>query len=156
MFLTNILDVSRIKVPLVSTTKEGVIAELIDVLKAAGDISDRDRALTAVLDRERTRTTGIGNALAIPHGKTNAVGGMVMALGKTEHPVEFGSIDNKPVHLVIMILSPLDQTGPHIQALAHVTRLLIHDAFRSKLLAAASAQEMHQAIAQQEAAGREG
>ena len=150
MQLTDILTQRRIKVPLQATTKRDAIAELVDVLVASGDISDRDKALAAVLEREHTRTTGIGNGLAIPHGKVTAVNDLVMAVGRTAAPIDFESIDGNPVTLILMIISPVDRTGPHIQALARVSRMLSIDSFRNKLNHAKDAQEMWQLIVDQE------
>jgi len=152
MLLTDILTQRRIKVPLQATTKHDAIAELVDVLVASGDISDRDKALAAVLEREHTRTTGIGNGLAIPHGKVTAVNDLVMAVGRTAAPIDFESIDGNPVTLILMIISPVDRTGPHIQALARVSRMLSIDSFRNKLNHAKDAQEMWQLIVDQEEA----
>jgi len=152
MLLTEILTPQRIKVPLVSTTKDGAITELVDLLVNTGGITERDKVLQAVLDRERTRTTGIGNGLALPHGKCSAVSELLMAVGRPAAPIDFASIDNKPVSLIIMLVSPLDKTGPHIQALARISRLLSFDAVRNKLNAAATAEEMFQIISTQEQA----
>ncbi|HAU38945.1 MAG TPA: PTS sucrose transporter subunit IIABC [Phycisphaerales bacterium] len=149
--LKDLLSPGRIRAPLKETTKEGVIRELIDVLAAGDDLRDRDAALQAVLEREKTRTTGIGNGLAIPHGKTDAVGELVMAVGIAPTPVDFESVDGKPVSLVLLLLSPLDKTGPHIQALARISRLMSLAEFRKKLSAAGSAQEVYDAICAEEA-----
>jgi len=152
MLITDILTVKRVKVPLESTTKEALITEMVDLLCANGGLQDRQRVLDAVLEREHTRTTGIGNGIAIPHGKTAAVTDLVMAIGRTAQPIEYDSVDQRPVSLVIMLVSPMDQTGPHIQALAHVSRLLSNDAFRNKLNHAQSAGELFKLIKQQEEA----
>ncbi len=150
MNLTDILTPSRIKIPLTATNKEGVIAELVDVLAGLGDVTSREVAMAAVLDRERTRTTGIGAGLAIPHGKCAAAKKLVMAIGKPASPVAFDSIDGKPVNLVILLVSPQDMTGPHIQALARISRLLSIDALRRKLDESTSAEQMFKAIADRE------
>jgi len=153
MNLTDILTVKRIKIPLNATTKEGVIAELVDLLAADGAVTDRDKVLQAVLEREKTHTTGIGSGLALPHGKCSGVDELTMAIGTTASPVDFQSIDGKGVTLVMLLVSPMDKTGPHIQALAHISRLVSVDAFRNKLNRAASADEMFQLIKNQEEAG---
>lgn len=150
MQLTDILTERRIKIPLAATTKEGAITELVDLLVANGDIFDREKALAAVLEREHTRTTGIGNGLAIPHGKASATHELVLALGKAARPIDFDSIDQKPVTLVMLLISPLDQTGPHIQALARISRLMSNDPFRNKLNAATSVEQVMQLIEGQE------
>ena len=150
MRLTDMLTPQRIKTPLTATTKPQVLAELVDVLVEAGGVTNRDKALAAVLEREQTRTTGIGNALAIPHGKTGAVGDLVLAIGKAATPIEFDSIDGKPVTLLVMLISPVDRTGPHIQALARISRLFSIDAFRNKLHHAKDPADMWRLLQEQE------
>lgn len=148
--ISDILVPQRIKVPLIASTKQGVIEELIDVLCKDGQISDRDQVLQAVLDREKTRTTGIGSGLAIPHGKTTCAKDLVMAVGVCQEPVDFDSIDNNPVKLVILLVSPMQMTGPHIQALAKISRLMSFESLRRSIMAATSAQELYDTITQQQ------
>jgi mannitol/fructose-specific phosphotransferase system IIA component (Ntr-type) len=149
MLLTEILTPQRVKVPLASTDRDGAIAELVDLL-AVQDKADRDRILTAVLDRERIRTTGIGGGIALPHGKCSAVKDLIMAMGKPAAPVDFQSVDGKPVSIIFLLVSPMDKTGPHIQALARISRLLSFDAVRNKLNTAATAEELFAAIKTEE------
>ena len=151
MRLTEILSPECVKVPLTATDKKAVIAEMVDLVAAAGKISDREQMLSATLERENTRTTGIGNGLAMPHGKCPAVKDLVMALGKCSPPVEFESIDSKPVSIVIFLASPPDRTGPHIQALARISRLMTDTKFRAALDKAATAKEVYDLIADYEA-----
>lgn len=148
--LTDILTPGRVKVPLVARDKRSLIAELVDVLNAAGDLTDRDRVLTAVLQREATRTTGIGDGLALPHGKCAEVKDLTAAMGICAEPVDFDSIDGRPVELAICLVSPADRTGPHIQALARITRLMTVDALRDGLRAARSGEEACRLIAEHE------
>jgi mannitol/fructose-specific phosphotransferase system IIA component (Ntr-type) len=150
MHLTDILTPQRIKIPLSASQKDAAIAEMVDLLAADGALRDRDKVLQAVLERERTRTTGIGSGLALPHGKSSGVEGLVMAVGRPAAPMDFESIDGKPVSLIFLLVSPLDMTGPHIQALARISRLASVDAVRNKLLAAKDAREMYDTIAAQE------
>ncbi len=150
MTLTQILGRNCVKVPLEGTTKEAVITELVDMLDASGALSDRDAALQAVLTRERIRSTGTGNGIAIPHGKSDAVKQLVMAIGIAGQPIEFESIDGKPVTIIIMLISPVDQTGPHIQALAQISRLLLDEEFKQKLENAATAKEVHELLSSKE------
>ncbi len=151
MLLTEIFTPQRVKVPLESTTRDGVIAELVDLL-GIEDKADRDKVLAAVLERERIRTTGIGNGIALPHGKCAAVKELAMAVGKPAAPVDFQSVDGKPVTVIFLLVSPMDKTGPHIQALARISRLLSFDAARHKLSTAATAEQLFAAIKAQEEA----
>jgi len=150
MVLTQILQPTSIKVPLENKEKHLVIAELIDLLAANRLVQDRDIALEAVLSREKTRSTGIGSGIAIPHGKCSAVRELVMALGIARDPIDFDSVDGKPVSLVILLVSPQDQTGPHIQALARISRLMLDDGFKSTLEKAPSAQAAYDLLSERE------
>lgn len=146
LHLSDIINHDCIKIPLKSDSKQGIIEELINLLACQGYIEDKVQALKAVLEREHTRTTGIGNAFAIPHGKTSAARDLVIAIGVCEKPVNFESIDGKPVKLVVMLLSPPEMTGPHIQALARVSRLMSFESMRRKFMQAKSAAEMIELI----------
>jgi len=146
MILTRILHLNCIGVPLKSRDKQSAIAELIDLLDANKLLLDRNAALQAVLEREQIRSTGIGTRVAIPHGKCKAVNELVMALGIAHSPIDFDSIDGKPVTIIILLVSPLDKTGPHIQALATISRLMLDEQFKDRLEKAASAEEAYELL----------
>ena len=152
MRLTEILKPQNIQVPLQSTTKAEAIGELVTLLAANGEVSDAKKVLDSVLEREATRTTGIGNGLAIPHGKCNGTDHLVMAIGRPKAPIDFQSIDGRPVNLIWLLTSPPDKTGPHIHALARISRLMTIDKFRHALAEASSPQEIYDAIVKQEEA----
>jgi len=146
MILTQILQPACIKVPLEGKDKNSVITELVDLLDANGLLLDRNPALEAVLVREQTKSTGIGSGIAIPHGKCKAVKELVMAIGIAHEPIDFESVDGKPVTIVILLVSPTDQTGPHIQALARISRLMLDEQFRQSLEKASSAEEVYELL----------
>lgn len=150
MRLTDILKAENIKLPLIAKNKTEAISELVNLLATTGDATDPKKVLDAVLEREATRTTGIGNGLAIPHGKCNGVSHLVMAIGRPVAPIDFQAIDGRPVTLIWLLASPPDQTGPHIHALARISRLMTIDRFRQALAAAQTPKEMYDAIVQQE------
>jgi fructose-specific phosphotransferase system IIA component len=152
MRLTEILKPENIKVPLEAKTKNDAIAELVQVLAASGQVTDPKKVLDAVLEREATRTTGIGNGLAIPHGKCPGTKDLVMAIGKPAQPIDFQSIDGRPVSVIWMLASPPEKTGPHIHALARISRLMTIDKFQQALRLAKTPQEVFDAIVAQEAA----
>lgn len=154
MRLTEILQLGCIKVGLEAKTKQDAIYELVDLLAAAEGIEDVQELRQAVWKREQTRTTGIGHRIAIPHGKVTGCQRLCMALGKTNVPVEFGAIDGKPVELIILLASPFDQTGPHIQALAQISHLLMDADFRSAIHQATEPDAIYQLICEQEAKSR--
>src|SRR3982751_807968 len=133
MRLSDILKPQDIKIPLEAKTKTEAIGELVNLLAANGEVTDPKKVLEAVLDREATRTTGIGNGLAIPHGKCAGVGGLVMAIGKAATPIDFQAIDGRPVTLIWLLGSPPDQTGQHIHALARISRLVTIEKLRQSV-----------------------
>ncbi len=130
MRLTQILQASCVRVPLNSNDKNAAITELLDVLDDNGLLEDRAIVSDAVFNREQTRSTGIGSGIAIPHGKCDAVKNLVMAIGIAHTPVDFESIDGRPVTTIILLISPTDQTGAHIQALAGISRLMLDEQFK--------------------------
>lgn len=150
MKLTEILTPDCIRVPLSSHDKFEAITELVDVLASADQIENRELVLNAVLARERTASTGIGRGLAVPHGKSSGCSRLVMALGKPEGTLDFDSKDGLPVEIVVLLASPPDKTGPHIQALARISRLMLMDSFRSALAGAATADELWKIICSHE------
>jgi len=152
MRLTEILKPQNIKVPLVSTVKSDAIGELVQLLADNNEVSDAKKVLDAVLEREATRTTGIGNGLAIPHGKCTGTDHLVMAIGRPSQPIDFQAIDGRPVNLIWLLTSPPDKTGPHIHALARISRLMTIDRFRQSLNEATTPQDIFDAIVKQESA----
>src|SRR3954447_22643131 len=152
MRLTEILKPTNIKIPLEAKTKNDAIGELVSLLAVNGELTDPKKVLDSVLDREATRTTGIGNGLAIPHGKCTGTDHLVMAIGRPGTPIDFQAIDGRPVNLIWLLSSPPDKTGPHIHALARISRLMTIDKFRQALTAAKTPQEIFDAIVKQESA----
>ncbi len=148
----NLLDIVApecIVVPLRGTSKHDVISELVDLLAAAGKVDDAAALKDAVWAREQARTTGIGQALAIPHGKSESVPDLAMAIGKPAEPIDFESMDKKPVRLVVLLASPLDKTSDHIHALSQISRLMAIEEFRTKMYEASSAAEMYGLLQEQ-------
>ncbi|MHC4204327.1 MAG: PTS sugar transporter subunit IIA [Planctomycetota bacterium] len=150
MILTQILQPDCIKVPVENTEKEAVITELVDLLDANGLLLDRDTALDAVITRERIQSTGTGAGIAIPHGKCNAVKELVMAIGIAHEPIEFESVDGKPVTILFLLVSPADQTGPHIQTLAAISRMMLNEEFRQQLEKVTRADEVYELLSSQQ------
>ena len=150
MTLTKILQPTCVKVPLEGKDKNSVITELVDLLDTNGLLLDKNVVLDAVLAREQTRSTGIGSRIAIPHGKCDAVKELVMAVGIAHEPIDFASIDEKPVTIIILLVSPAKQTGPHIQALARISRLMLDEQFKQGLEAADSAEQVYELLSNKE------
>ncbi len=119
-----------------SSTKIDAIKELVALLKRSGVINDENSVAKVVLEREELGTTGIGEGIAVPHGKSDAVDRVVAAFGKSEKGINFDSVDNQPVHLLFLLVAPVGSSGPHLLALARISRLLKSREFREGLMKA--------------------
>lgn len=146
MRIHDLLDESVVKVRLESIDKEECFEEMIDLLVRSGRVTDRHGALEAILHREEQGTTGIGQGIAIPHGKHPSITGLVAALGVSQKGIEFDAVDNEPVHLVFMLLAKNNDPGPHIQALAEISRLLLVPGFYRKIIETGTAREILEII----------
>lgn len=142
MKIKNILSPAVVTTSLKSSTKEGVISELLDLLVSAKLVTDRNAVLSALMDRKRKMSTGIQHGVAIPHGKTAAVKNLVACIGIKKDGVDFASLDGEPSRIFIMTLSPLDRVGPHVQFLAEVSMVIKTEEARERLLNAKTAQEV--------------
>ena len=151
MKVIDFLKPERIVANIHAKTKAGVLAELAAHL-AANQPGVEAEALRKVLEeREQLASTAIGDGIAIPHGKMDAVGQLVGALGRSVEGIDFESIDGKPTHLIFMLVAPASSTGVHLKALARLSRLFRDADFRQRLLAAPDPAAMYQVIADEDA-----
>jgi len=134
MKLTDILVEDRVKIPLENTEKTKIIEEMVTLIDGSRPLKNPKQILKAVLDRESVMSTGVGDEIAIPHGKSDGVDDIIAALGVTKEPVNFNSLDNRPVRLVWLLVGPQDKTGPHLKALSRISRLMHKKELREKLM----------------------
>ena len=146
MNVRRVLSPECVVLDLRSETKEAVLHELVDALQAAGRITDRDAALKAVFERERKMSTGLQDGIAVPHGKTDTVEGLVAVFGRKVAGIDFDSLDGRPARLFLLTLSPVARTGPHIQFLAEMSRTLHDMSTREQILASADAEQVLQLL----------
>jgi len=151
LLLTDLLTLERIKIPLQARSKEDVLRELVQVIATNHNVEEPEEVLRAVREREAVLSTGIGNGVAIPHGKSPLVPELVMAAGCTAAPVEFDSLDGQPVQLLFMLVGPETAAGPHIKALSRISRLIRRDSIREKLANAKTPEEFYQSLREAEA-----
>ena len=142
MKIIDILSPKTVKAPLMASDKQAAIHELVDLLAEASLISDAERLKAVVWEREQQRSTGIGEGLAIPHGKSDCSTNLVMAIGCPENPIDFDAVDKKPVKLIVLLASPPTKTADHIQALGKISRLMVNSDFREEVFAATSSAEL--------------
>jgi mannitol/fructose-specific phosphotransferase system IIA component (Ntr-type) len=151
VLLTELLNVDRIRIPLLSESKDELLQELVGISADSDNIDDRDDVLRAVREREAVLSTGIGHGVAIPHGKTSAVSELRMAAGRSSTPIDFDALDGEPVSLFFLLVGPESAAGPHIKALSRISRLVRRDDVRERLIAAQSAEEFLHTLQEAEA-----
>lgn len=152
MRIRDLLDQQSVCLNAAPVSKEAAIATLADFMAKSGCISDVDSYREAVFERERKSSTGLGEGIAIPHAKSDAVLRPGLASMVVPNGVDFDSIDGEPVHLLFMIASPLQASDSHLDVLARLSTLLINEDFRKSLLAAKTVDEYLDAIDRAEAA----
>ena len=150
MLLSDLLSIDRIRIPLNAASKDDVLRELVDVIATSDDVEDREVVLRAVREREAVLSTGIGNGVAIPHGKSTVIPELRMAAGTAKAPLEFDALDGQPVRLVFMLIGPETAAGPHIKALSRISRIVRNDSVRERLIAARTAEEFLRALREAE------
>jgi mannitol/fructose-specific phosphotransferase system IIA component (Ntr-type) len=151
LLLTELLTIDRIKIPLEAQTKDDLLRELVAVVAGNAAAPEQDEVLRAVREREAVLSTGIGHGVAIPHGKSSAVGGLRMAAGRSAEPLEFDALDGQPVSLFFLLVGPESAAGPHIKALSRISRLVRRDDVRARLVTATTAEEFFRALQEAEA-----
>jgi len=146
MSLRDSIGPDNVAVGLKAANKAQAIDRLLELLVAGGKLKDLNAAREAVLARERKMSTGMKNGIAIPHGKTDAVDGLLACLAISEKPIDFESLDGLPSRIFIMTLSPPSKTGPHLQFLAEVSQLFKSPDRRQALLDAQTPQALLDAL----------
>ncbi len=142
LLLADLLSPDRVKIPLESTDKLDLIGELCAHLAGVSGVAeDEEEIRAAVLDREAILSTGIGGGIAVPHGKSEAVGDLVLVAGITREPVDFDALDARPVRLVLLLVGPESAAGLHIKVLSRISRVLRSRRVRDRLIAAPSSDE---------------
>ncbi|OGG47166.1 MAG: hypothetical protein A3F84_11665 [Candidatus Handelsmanbacteria bacterium RIFCSPLOWO2_12_FULL_64_10] len=149
MTLLDLISEKSIIIGLRGTTKREIIEELVGAIDP-NQIVDRGRVLESVLQREGIMSTGIGHGIAIPHGKSEAVKALSGVLGVKREGVDFESLDGQAAYIFFLLVSPANVSGPHIKALARISRLLKGEEFRKALIQAQSPQEILTTIAEEE------
>jgi mannitol/fructose-specific phosphotransferase system IIA component (Ntr-type) len=145
--LADYLAAARV-VDLASRSKDAALMEIVETLSSAPEVSDRERLLAAVLEREKIVSTGIGLGVAVPHAKIPEVSEFVVAYGRSKDGIDFGSIDDRPVHHVVLIVGPPDRQQRYLQFLATVTLKLKQPELRKALEAATDAAGLFAVLSQ--------
>lgn len=150
MKISDILTEKMIITSLVGQTKDDVINTLVDLVGQSPRVVDKEKVRSAIFDREKIMSTGVGNGFAIPHGKTDAVSDVVAAFAVTAKPIDYQSADEKPVRLVFLLVGKDSMVSPHIKLLSRISRLMNKEEFREKLLRAANPHDVLETFRREE------
>ena len=153
MNISEFLCSDAVTVDLKATNKEGVIEEMVALLVSGGAIEKKSKAkvIEILLTREALGSTAIGQGIAIPHGKSDSVSKLTAALGISKKGIDFDSLDGEPAYIFFLLVAPVDSAGPHLKALARVSRLLKDKYFRESLKAVKDKKDMLALVTQEDA-----
>jgi len=151
MRISDILSEQLVMTGLPGSSKDEIIDAMIDLVAVSPKVLDKDRVREAILEREKIMSTGVGHGFAIPHGKTDAVSDIVAAFAVTAEPIDYQSLDEKPVRLVFLLVGKDNMVGPHIKLLSRISRLMHKEEFRNRLLELKTSKEIIEMFKQEEA-----
>lgn len=152
MRILDFLSEKNITVDLKAKNKKEVIEELVDLLVAGGQVSDKKKMVQILLEREELGSTGIGQGIAIPHGKSDTVKELTAAFGLSRSGVAFEALDGEPVFIFFLLVAPEGTAGAHLKALARISGLLKDKYIRKKLMSAQNTADVVKIIQEEEKA----
>ncbi len=150
MKISELLSPAAVSADLRSKTKNEILSELTDVLRKVETGLDRDEVVRVLQERERLGSTGIGEGVAIPHGKLRRLDRLLISFGRCREGVDFDSMDGKPAHLFFLLVAPEESVGIHLKTLARISKLLKNPDVRQRLLDASEGSEIYRIIVEEE------
>ncbi len=150
MKLTDILVRDACLPDMTAQTKKEALRELADALARGSDGLDGAALLNMLLKREQLGTTAMGDGVAIPHARMESLDRLLASFGRSRHGVDFDSIDGKRTHLFFVLVAPGKEGSAHLLTLAHISRLMTEDDFRTRLLDLDSTDELFRAFEEEE------
>jgi len=151
MKIMDILVKDAVILDLVSDTKDALLAEMARALAKATPGLDEQRLLQVLIEREELQSTGIGEGVAIPHGKLSGLDGLIASFGRSRKGIDFASIDGQPTELFFLLVVPQHSGGQHLKALARISRFFRDASFRQKLAEAEKLADIFAAIEEEDA-----
>jgi len=148
MKLPEIIEENNIIPELKAKDKKGVLEELAEVISSHEPSIDKGALVKVLVERERLGSTGIGDGVAIPHGKMNGVSRPIISFGRSRQGLDFDSMDGQPAHLFFLLIAPEDSSSVHLQVLAKIAKILKNRDFRKKLMEPGTKKELYQTIVQ--------
>jgi PTS system nitrogen regulatory IIA component len=150
MKISELLNPLAIVADLKATGKDAALSELTDALLVVAPSLRRDDVLQVLQERERLGSTGIGDGVAIPHGKLKGMPELMLAFGRSSSGVDFESMDGQPAHLFFLLLAPEESVGVHLKALARISKLLKDPEVRQQMLDATDSEQIYKLICERE------
>ena len=150
MKIIDLLDPSHVVADMAATNKQEALEELAATLVPGPEGLDLDTVVEVLMERERLGSTGIGDNVAIPHGKLADLSGLKLAFGRSLKGVDFESMDGKLSHLFFLLLAPINSAGLHLKALAKISRMLMNGPLRENLMQASQSQDIYQLLAEKD------
>jgi len=150
MKITDMLKREFVLEQLKAGNKRDALTELAGVFALGRIKVDSEAMLHVLLERERLGSTGIGDGIAIPHGKLPGLEEMVVSFGRSREGIAFEAMDGKPVHLFFLLMAPENSAGQHLKALAKISRMLKDANFRKSLLEAKMHEDLFRIIAEKD------
>jgi PTS system nitrogen regulatory IIA component len=150
MKISELLNPEAIVAEMQSEDKSRALTELTDALINCEPSLDRDDVIEVLQEREKLGSTGIGDGVAIPHGKLAGIPELMLAFGRSRKGVDFESMDGQPAHLFFLLIAPEESVGVHLKTLARISKLLKDPAVRQRLLEAANQELIYQVILDEE------
>lgn len=142
MKLTDYLKPEYISIGLRADSKEDLLDAMVDLAAKNPHVLDAKKMRSAILEREKIMSTGVGKNFAIPHGKTDAVDDIVLAFAITGEPVDYASMDNEPVRLVLLLVSKENLVGQRLKLLSRASKVMNNDEARTALMKATTIEEV--------------
>ena len=150
MQITDMFKKEYIIEALKAKSKRAVLAELSEIFTRDHAGIQSEAMIEVLLEREKLGSTGIGDGIAIPHGKLKGLDSLVISFGRSREGIDFDSIDGRPAHIFFLLMAPESSTGQHLKALAKISRMLKDPEFRNDLLSAKNADELYRKIAEKD------
>ncbi|MGH7795459.1 MAG: PTS sugar transporter subunit IIA [Candidatus Binatia bacterium] len=150
MKIADFLNAQSIIPALEGRKKDSALEEMAGLLASCHPSLDKKKVLGVLVEREKISTTAIGEGVAIPHGKLAGVERVLGVFARSPEGVDFASLDGEPTHLFFALIAPENAAADHLKALARISRLLKEPAFRRRLMAAQSQQELYAIIAEED------
>jgi len=150
MNISELLNPVAIAADLKAKDKNGALSELTDCILQVANKLDREEIIRVLQERERLGSTGIGEGVAIPHGKLKNIDRLLISFGRSQEGIDFNSMDGRPAHLFFLLIAPEESVGIHLKTLARISKLLKNPNVRQRLMATSDPEGLYKVIVEEE------